>query len=53
MLVQEILNTDIAPLKISDTVALALTKLDLLHTTKFPVVEDGRLGGHGWTRHAN
>ncbi len=45
MLVQEILNTDIAPLKISDNVALALTKLDLLHTTKFPVVEGGKLVG--------
>lgn len=45
MLVQEILNTEIAPLKATDTVALALTKLDLLHTTKFPVVEDGKLIG--------
>ncbi|MEQ9309184.1 MAG: CBS domain-containing protein [Balneolaceae bacterium] len=45
MLVQEILNTEIAPLKTTDTVALALTKLDLLHTTKFPVVDDGKLVG--------
>lgn len=45
MLVQEILNTEIAPLKTTDTVALALTKLDLLHTTKFPVVDEGKLIG--------
>ncbi len=45
MQVREILNTDIAPLKSTDTVALALTKLDLLHTTKFPVVDEGKLVG--------
>jgi CBS domain-containing protein len=45
MLVNEILNTEIAPLKSSDSVALALTKMDLLHTTKFPVVESGVLKG--------
>ncbi|GAB5409817.1 MAG: hypothetical protein BalsKO_21820 [Balneolaceae bacterium] len=45
MLVQEILNTEIAPLKTTDKVALALTKLDLLHTTKFPVVDEGKLVG--------
>ncbi|MFV1883265.1 MAG: CBS domain-containing protein [Balneola sp.] len=45
MQVREILNTNIAPLKITDTVALALTKLDLLHTTKFPVVDMGKLVG--------
>ena len=45
MQVQEILNTEIAPLKVSDTVALALIKLDLLHTTKFPVVDKGKLVG--------
>ncbi len=45
MLVHEILNTDIAPLKTTDTVALALTKLDLLHTSKFPVVHEGTLIG--------
>lgn len=45
MLVHEILNTEIAPLKVTDTVALALTKLDLLHTNKFPVVDEGKLLG--------
>lgn len=45
MLVQEILNTEIAPLKVTDTVALALMKLDLLHTTKFPVIDEKRLVG--------
>jgi predicted transcriptional regulator len=45
MLVHEIINTDIAPLKISDSVALALTKLDLLHVTKFPVVDEEALIG--------
>ncbi|WP_018128257.1 CBS domain-containing protein [Balneola vulgaris] len=38
MLVHEILNTEIAPLRDSDTVSLALTKLDLLHINKFVVV---------------
>ena len=45
MLVHEILNTEIAPLKTTDTVALALLKLDLLRTSKFPVVHEGRLVG--------
>ena len=45
MQVHEIINTDIAPLKVSDSVALALTKLDLLHVTRFPVVEKGKLIG--------
>jgi len=45
MIVQEILNTEIAPLKTTDNVALALTKLDLLHTNKLPVVDDGKLIG--------
>lgn len=46
MLVREIINTDIAPLRKSDTVALALTKLDLMHTTQFGVVDaDGKLAG--------
>lgn len=45
MVVKEILNTDIAPLKNSDTVGLALTKLDLLHITRFAVVEEGKLVG--------
>ncbi|HAW79078.1 MAG TPA: CBS domain-containing protein, partial [Balneola sp.] len=38
MLVNEILNTEIAPLKESDPVSLALAKLDLLHINKFVVV---------------
>tara|TARA_R110000868_G_scaffold294140_1_gene554722 strand:+ start:86390 stop:87052 length:663 start_codon:yes stop_codon:yes gene_type:complete len=45
MLVQEILNIDIAPLKTTDSVAFALTKLDLFHATKFPVVDNGKLLG--------
>ena len=39
MLVNEILNTDISPLQVNDTVATALMKIDLLHTTKFTVVD--------------
>ena len=39
MLVNEILNTEIAPLKESDQVSLALAKLDLLHINKFVVVD--------------
>ena len=45
MLVQEIINTEIAPLKVTDTVSLAITKLDLLHVTQFPVVDEGTLIG--------
>lgn len=40
MLVNEILNTDIRPIKVTDTVALALTKMDLISTPKFPVVNN-------------
>ena len=40
MLVHEIIDKNIAPLKVTDTVALALIKLDLLYITCFPVVED-------------
>jgi CBS domain-containing protein len=40
MLVNEILNTDISPLHLEDTVATALMKIDLLHTTKFAVVDN-------------
>ena len=39
MLVNEILNTDISPLHLEDSVATALMKIDLLHTTKFAVVD--------------
>ena len=46
MLVNEILNTDISPLRLEDTVATALMKIDLLHTTKFVVVNsDNRVVG--------
>jgi len=45
MLVHEIINKNIAPLKVTDTVALALTKLDLLYVTKFPVVDEGVMIG--------
>ncbi len=40
MLVNEILNTEIAPLKLTDPVSLALAKLDLLHINRFVVVND-------------
>lgn len=40
MLVHEIINKNIAPLKVTDAVALALIKLDLLYVTRFPVVEN-------------
>lgn len=45
MLVHEIIDKNIAPLKVNDSVALALIKLDLLYVTRFPVVEDGQLIG--------
>jgi CBS domain-containing protein len=45
MLVHEILNTEIAPLKLSDPISLALTKMDLLHVTQFPVVDNSELIG--------
>lgn len=46
MLVKEIINTDISPLKLTDTVATALMKIELLHTTKVCVVdEEGRVVG--------
>ncbi|MEP1306255.1 MAG: CBS domain-containing protein [Balneola sp.] len=40
MLVNEILNTEVAPLRITDPVSLALAKLDLLHINKFIVVDE-------------
>jgi len=46
MLVKEILNTDISPLKLTDTVSTALMKIELLHTNKFCVVNnDGKVVG--------
>lgn len=46
MLVQELTNTEISPLKLSDTVSAAMLRIDLLHTTKIAVVnEDGLLVG--------
>lgn len=46
MLVQEITNRDISPLKLDDTVGKALLRIDLLHTTKIAVVNDeGQLIG--------
>lgn len=45
MLVHEIIDKNIAPLKVTDSVALALTKLDLLYVTRFPVVDDGVMVG--------
>ena len=45
MLAQEIIDKNIAPLKVTDSVALALTKLDLLYTTRFPVVDEGIMVG--------
>lgn len=40
MLVNEILNTDISPLKLTDNVATALMKIELLHSNKFCVVDE-------------
>ncbi|MFP8489342.1 CBS domain-containing protein [Gracilimonas sp. Q87] len=40
MLVKEILNTDISPLKLTDNVATALMKIELLHSNKFCVVDE-------------
>lgn len=45
MLVQEILNIEIAPVQPEDTIGLALSKLETLHVTKLPVVESGKLIG--------
>lgn len=46
MIVNEILNTEIAPLKITDPVSLALAKLDLLHINRFVVVNaDNKIEG--------
>ncbi|MCH2450297.1 MAG: CBS domain-containing protein [Gracilimonas sp.] len=46
MLVKEILNTEISPLRLTDTVATALMKIELLHTTKFCVIdESGKIAG--------
>ncbi len=45
MLVHEIIDKNIAPLKVTDSVALALTKLDLLFVTRFPVVDEGVMVG--------
>lgn len=46
MIVNEILNTEIAPLRITDPVSLALAKLDLLHISKFVVVDlENRIQG--------
>ncbi|MTI86843.1 MAG: CBS domain-containing protein [Balneolaceae bacterium] len=40
MLVKEILNTEIAPLRLSDSVSLALTKMDLMNSTKYGVIDN-------------
>lgn len=40
MLVAEILNKDIAPLRLKDPVSLAITKMDLMRTHKFVVVNE-------------
>ena len=42
MLIKEILNTKIAPLELSDTIAFALTKMDLMRTSKFGVVDSSK-----------
>ena len=41
MLAHEIIDKNITPLKVTDSVALALTKMDLLYVTRFPVVDEG------------
>lgn len=45
MLVHEIVNTKFVPLATTDTVGLALLKMDLLKATHYPVVKDGKLIG--------
>lgn len=46
MIIKEILNTKIAPLELNDTIAFALTKMDLMRTDKFGVVDsEKRLAG--------
>lgn len=46
MLVKELTNREISPLKLTDTVSAALLRIDLLHTTKIAVVdENGHLTG--------
>ncbi len=40
MLVAEILNKDIAPLRLKDPVSLAITKMDLMRTHKFVVINE-------------
>ncbi|MDR9415169.1 MAG: CBS domain-containing protein [Gracilimonas sp.] len=46
MLVLEITNREISPLRENDTVEAALLRIDLLHTTRIPVIdEEGRLKG--------
>ncbi|SMO42167.1 CBS domain-containing protein [Gracilimonas mengyeensis] len=46
MLVNEITNTEISPLKLTDTVSAAMLRLDLLHSTQIAVVdEDDQLVG--------
>ncbi|MEO1021356.1 MAG: CBS domain-containing protein [Bacteroidota bacterium] len=46
MLVQEIVHTDIAPLKSSDHISLAIAKMDLLHVEQLAVVDkEGILKG--------
>ena len=45
MLANEIIDKNITPLKVTDSVALALTKMDLLYVTRFPVVDEGVMVG--------
>ncbi len=46
MLVNEILHTDLSPLRLTDTVNKAMLRIDLLHTAGFAVVdEEERLAG--------
>lgn len=40
MIVHEIINTEIRPLGVNDTVSFALIKMDLLSVTRFPVVNE-------------
>lgn len=46
MIIKEILNKKITPLETNDSIAFALTKMDLMHTTRFAVVDNnGKLVG--------
>src|SRR5690554_3355827 len=42
MIIKEILNNKVAPLELDDTIAFALTKMDLMRTQKFGVIDSDK-----------